>query len=602
MSPNATPPWWRRRTHSRHKHTRHRDTGPAVRHLMFRNFSAPRIRSKTGFGDRVVPEAHRQTSRRHTAAAMGDVGKRAPVDESRCMFQRPAPDWAGTHPAAEPSWHLPRSASRPSPRIRNGSVPRTIRPRRVFRSSRLSARHRMAITSDAAVMSNPSARGTPLLLPPSPLVMCRSCRSFMSRQRRQETWSGSMSRRLPWKMWLSVMAANRLLAAVTAWMSPVEVQVDVLHGHNLRIAAARGTALHSRRPGRATVHGALPPHVFPIRASASPRPTVVVVFPSPAGVGVSAVTRIRRPGLFRAVRRMVFRKDFCLSGSVQFNIFRTKIQSAGNLFHGFRFCGLRDFNIGWEGHAALLFIEHGITLPWPQTSHKKSVCMAGAGALVYNERGVKPRDRTVRTRHREDSNMQDGFIRVATATPAIRVADCRYNADAVLAIAREASDAGVQLLVFPELCLTGYTCGGPFSSGIPSSGGASGIAADRRQDTRARHGPEHRPAGLPARPAVQPVPRSYAADGSSGWSRKSIYQTMPNSMRNGISPTAPGTSRCASGRRLFPLGTRAAVHVHDHIRLRAGRGDLRGSLGAAPAVQQRRTGRRHRDREPVGQR
>ncbi len=58
--------------------------------------------------------------------------------------------------------------------------------------------------------------------------------------------------------------------------------------------------------------------------------------------------------------------------------------------------------------------------------------------------------------------MRDGFIRVATATPAIRVADCRHNADAIVAIAREASAAGVSLVVYPELCLTGYTCGDLF--------------------------------------------------------------------------------------------------------------------------------------------
>ncbi|MBP7402570.1 MAG: NAD(+) synthase [Clostridia bacterium] len=58
--------------------------------------------------------------------------------------------------------------------------------------------------------------------------------------------------------------------------------------------------------------------------------------------------------------------------------------------------------------------------------------------------------------------MQDGFLRVAAATPSIRVADCRHNADAILAIAREAAAAGVRLVVFPELCLTGYTCGDLF--------------------------------------------------------------------------------------------------------------------------------------------
>ena len=58
--------------------------------------------------------------------------------------------------------------------------------------------------------------------------------------------------------------------------------------------------------------------------------------------------------------------------------------------------------------------------------------------------------------------MKDGFIRVAAATPAIRVADCEHNADAILAIAHEAAAAGVHLVVYPELCLTGYTCGDLF--------------------------------------------------------------------------------------------------------------------------------------------
>ncbi len=58
--------------------------------------------------------------------------------------------------------------------------------------------------------------------------------------------------------------------------------------------------------------------------------------------------------------------------------------------------------------------------------------------------------------------MRDGFVRVASATPAIRVADCRHNASAILTIAREAAKAGVSVVVTPELCLTGYTCGDLF--------------------------------------------------------------------------------------------------------------------------------------------
>jgi NAD+ synthase (glutamine-hydrolysing) len=60
--------------------------------------------------------------------------------------------------------------------------------------------------------------------------------------------------------------------------------------------------------------------------------------------------------------------------------------------------------------------------------------------------------------------MKDGFIRVAAITPQIRVADCRGNAAAMLALIREAAASQASLAVFPELCLTGYTCGDLFLS------------------------------------------------------------------------------------------------------------------------------------------
>ena len=51
--------------------------------------------------------------------------------------------------------------------------------------------------------------------------------------------------------------------------------------------------------------------------------------------------------------------------------------------------------------------------------------------------------------------MKDGFIKVATARPDVRVADCAYNLNACLDCAAEADRSGVKLLVYPELCLTG---------------------------------------------------------------------------------------------------------------------------------------------------
>ena len=54
--------------------------------------------------------------------------------------------------------------------------------------------------------------------------------------------------------------------------------------------------------------------------------------------------------------------------------------------------------------------------------------------------------------------MYDGFLRVAAATPDIRVADCSFNAASASALIKKAHEQGVSLLVLPELCLTGYTC------------------------------------------------------------------------------------------------------------------------------------------------
>ena len=53
--------------------------------------------------------------------------------------------------------------------------------------------------------------------------------------------------------------------------------------------------------------------------------------------------------------------------------------------------------------------------------------------------------------------MFENFVRVATASPEIRVADVTYNAAGVVAAVRRAAEAVVQLLALPEMALTGYT-------------------------------------------------------------------------------------------------------------------------------------------------
>lgn len=51
-----------------------------------------------------------------------------------------------------------------------------------------------------------------------------------------------------------------------------------------------------------------------------------------------------------------------------------------------------------------------------------------------------------------------GFVRVAACTPAVRVADVEYNTASIETMIREAADQKVSICVFPELCVTGYTC------------------------------------------------------------------------------------------------------------------------------------------------
>ena len=58
--------------------------------------------------------------------------------------------------------------------------------------------------------------------------------------------------------------------------------------------------------------------------------------------------------------------------------------------------------------------------------------------------------------------LHHGFLRVAAATPQLRVADCDFNTERTLGLMQEAEAEAVDVLVFPELGLTAYTCGDLF--------------------------------------------------------------------------------------------------------------------------------------------
>ena len=65
---------------------------------------------------------------------------------------------------------------------------------------------------------------------------------------------------------------------------------------------------------------------------------------------------------------------------------------------------------------------------------------------------------------KERETMQNpfGFVRVAAATPAVRVADPAGNVRAIETCIREAAANGAAVIAFPELAVTGYTCGDLF--------------------------------------------------------------------------------------------------------------------------------------------
>lgn len=58
--------------------------------------------------------------------------------------------------------------------------------------------------------------------------------------------------------------------------------------------------------------------------------------------------------------------------------------------------------------------------------------------------------------------MLDGFIKCAAATPDVKVADCRHNSSDIISLIEAAAEERVKVLVFPELCITAYTCGDLF--------------------------------------------------------------------------------------------------------------------------------------------
>ena len=73
--------------------------------------------------------------------------------------------------------------------------------------------------------------------------------------------------------------------------------------------------------------------------------------------------------------------------------------------------------------------------------------------------------------------MKNGFVKVAAATPVVRLADTKANCEAHVALAQKAYGEGVRVLVFPELSLTGATCGDLFTNDTLLQGAQDALKA-----------------------------------------------------------------------------------------------------------------------------
>ena len=148
--------------------------------------------------------------------------------------------------------------------------------------------------SDATVITKWSSLTTPSILEPNPTTMLRRTRSFISRHRFHRICLVSISNALPCWIWLSISAARRLLAEVMAWKSPVKWRFKSSIGTTWAYPPPAAPPLipkHGPKDGSRRAIRVF----FPRRVNASPSPTLVVVFPSPAGVGLIAVTNTSFP-------------------------------------------------------------------------------------------------------------------------------------------------------------------------------------------------------------------------------------------------------------------------------------------------------------------
>lgn len=116
-----------------------------------------------------------------------------------------------------------------------------------------------------------------------------------------------------------------------------------------------------------------------------------------------------------------------------------------------------------ETHLALLGVKIRETAFWVITKDEGGLWAAFLISLYNNDLSFFVSITIIKEKDIERHDcMKHGFVKVAAATPIVKVADVISNGNRIMELIDKAEDKKVKLIVFPELCITGYTCGDLF--------------------------------------------------------------------------------------------------------------------------------------------
>ena len=166
--------------------------------------------------------------------------------------------------------------------------------------------------------------------------------------------------------------------------------------------------------------------------------------------------------------------------------------------------------------------------------------------------------------------MKDGFVRVAAATPQVSVANVEENARRVGEMVRQAAEAGCGAVCFPELALTGYTCGDLFRDRALLSGAERALASLLEET-----------AGLEQKAINTGASKCYIDDLNEEFARDFIFPMMQaNAIYEGTYLLGTSIARPLIGKRLVEVARAEGADAICHGATGKGNDQVRFELAA----------------------